>query len=141
MPYRYPPEFRRKVLDLLAAGRSVASLSADLGVSDQTIYNWRRQDAIDRGLERGLTSSEKEELRAARRRIVELEIELAVTRRANELLGAQVVTAGDGSKRSRRWEARGCLPGWLAVFSRCQSQGSTSGGSGQRQPAQSAMCG
>ena len=34
MPYRYPPEFRRKVLDLLAAGRSVASLSADLGVSD-----------------------------------------------------------------------------------------------------------
>ncbi|MDE0138774.1 MAG: transposase [bacterium] len=86
MPYRYPPEFRRKVLDLLAAGRSVASLSSDLGVSDQTIYNWRRQDAIDRGLEAGLMSSEKEELRAARRRIAELETELAVTRRANELL-------------------------------------------------------
>ena len=32
-----PPEFLRKFLDLLAAGRSVASLSADLGVSDQTI--------------------------------------------------------------------------------------------------------
>ena len=73
MPYRYPPEFRRKVLGLLAAGRSVASLSADLGVSDQTIYNWRRQDAIDRGLEPGLMSSETEELRAARRRITELE--------------------------------------------------------------------
>ena len=71
MPYRYPPEFRRKVLDLLAAGRSVASLSADLGMSDQTIYNWRRRDAVDRGLEPGLTSSETEELRAARRRIVE----------------------------------------------------------------------
>ena len=42
MPYRYPPEYRRKVLDLLAAGRSVVSLSAGLGVSDQTIYNWRR---------------------------------------------------------------------------------------------------
>ena len=25
MPYRYPPEFRRKVLDLLAAGRSVVA--------------------------------------------------------------------------------------------------------------------
>ena len=50
----------------------------------------------------GLMSSEKEELRAARRRIVELETELAVTRRANELLGAQVVTAGDDTKRSRR---------------------------------------
>ena len=101
MPYRYPPEFRRKVLDLLAAGRSVASLSADLGVSDQTIYNWRRQDAIDRGTEPGLTSSETEELRAARRRITELETELAVTKRANELLKAQVVTAGDDTKRSR----------------------------------------
>ena len=40
MPYRYPPEFRRRVLDLLAAGRSVASLAEDLEVSDQTIYNW-----------------------------------------------------------------------------------------------------
>ena len=101
MPYRYPPAFRRKVLDLLAAGRSVASLSADLGVSDQTIYNWRRQDAVDRGVEPGLTSSEKEEPRAARRRITDLEAELAVTKRANELLKAQVVSAGDASKRSR----------------------------------------
>ncbi|MDE0438174.1 MAG: transposase [bacterium] len=98
MPYRYPPEFRRKVLDLLAAGRSVASLSADLGVSDQTIYNWRRQDAVDRGVEPGLTSSEKEELRAARQRITELETELAVTKRANELLKAQVVSPKEGSK-------------------------------------------
>jgi len=38
MPYRYPPEFHRKVLDLIAAGRSVASIAADLGVSDQAIY-------------------------------------------------------------------------------------------------------
>ena len=80
MPYRYPPEFRGKVLDRLAAGRSVASLSADLGVSDQTIYNWRRQDAVDRGVEPGLSSSEKEELRSARRRIAELATELAVDR-------------------------------------------------------------
>jgi len=36
VPYRHPPEFRRRVLDLLAAGRSLASLCADLGVSDQT---------------------------------------------------------------------------------------------------------
>ena len=64
----------------------MASLSADLGVSDQTIYNWRRQDAVDRGLKPGATSAEQGELWAARRRIAELETELAVTRRANELL-------------------------------------------------------
>ena len=59
------------MLDLLAAGRLVASLSKDLGVSDQTIYNWRRQDLIDRGVEPGSTSAEQAELPAARRRIRE----------------------------------------------------------------------
>ncbi len=44
----YPSEFRRKVLDLLEEGRSVASVAHDLDVSDQTSYNWRRQDRIDR---------------------------------------------------------------------------------------------
>lgn len=40
-----PAEFRRKVLDLLAERRSVASVAHDLDVSDQTIYKWRRQTA------------------------------------------------------------------------------------------------
>ena len=72
MPYRIVhPSSVAGVLDLLAAGRSVASLSKDLGVSDQTIYNWRRQDLIDRGLEPGSTPAEQAELRAARRRIRE----------------------------------------------------------------------
>ena len=102
MPYRYPPEFRRRVLDLLAAGRSVASLSKDLGVSNQTIYNWRRQDLIDRGVEPGSTSTEQTELRAARRRIRELETELAVTKRAIELLKGKVVSPKDGTRRSAR---------------------------------------
>ncbi len=37
MPRRYPPEFR-KVLDLVAAGRPVAQVLADLQISDQVIY-------------------------------------------------------------------------------------------------------
>ncbi|HEU4422784.1 MAG TPA: transposase [Pilimelia sp.] len=86
MPRRYPPEFRRKVLDLLKAGRTVTQVAADLQVSDQTIYNWRRQELIDTGQMPGLFSSDHEDLVAARRRIAELETELAVTRRANELL-------------------------------------------------------
>lgn len=100
MPYRYSSEFRRKVLDLVAAGRSVASVASDLEVSAQAIYSWRRQDAIDRGDAPGLSSVEQAELGAARRRIVELETELAVTRRANELLKAQVVSPKDDSRRS-----------------------------------------
>ncbi len=82
----YPAEFRRKVLDLLAEGRSVASVAHDLDVSDQTIYNWRRQDLVDRGLQDGLTTAETGELAAAKKRIAELETELAIAQRAVDLL-------------------------------------------------------
>ena len=74
----YPPEFRRRVLDLLPAGRRVTDLARDLGVSDQTTYTWRRQEAIDRGLVPGLTSVERAERTAAKRRIRELEAELEI---------------------------------------------------------------
>jgi transposase len=100
MPRSYPPEFRRKVLDLIASGRKVAEVAQLLGISDQTIYTWRRQHRIDTGQEPGLTSSDHAELVAARRRITELEAELAVHRRATELLG-QVVPPKDGSRPSQ----------------------------------------
>jgi putative transposase len=82
----YSPEFRHKVLDLIDAGRKVADVARDLGISSQTIYNWRRQDRIDRGLEPGLSSGERAELLAAKRRIAQLETELKIARRAAELL-------------------------------------------------------
>ena len=96
----YSPEFRRKVLDLIAGGKSVAETATVLGISDQTIYSWRRQDRIDRGLEPGLTSPEHAELLAAKRRITELETELTVHRRATALLGT-VVRPKDATRRSR----------------------------------------
>ena len=95
----YPAEFRRKVLDLVEAGRPVADVAKALGISDQSIYTWRRQDRIDKGLEPGLTSVEKSELQAAKQRIAQLEAELAVHRRASELLG-KVVPPKGGSRPS-----------------------------------------
>lgn len=96
----YPQEFRRKVLDLVEAGRPVVDIARDLGISAQSIYVWRRQDRIDKGLEPGLSSAERSELSEAKRRITELETELAVHRRASELLG-KVVPPKGGSTRSR----------------------------------------
>ena len=96
----YPAEFRRKVLDLVESGRPVADVAKALGISDQTIYTWRRQDRIDKGLEPGLTSGEKSELVTAKQRIAALEAELAVHRRASELLGKVVPPKGD-SRPSR----------------------------------------
>ena len=96
----YPPEFRRKVLDLVESGRPVVDVARDLGISAQSIHVWRRQDRIDKGLEPGLSTEEKSELTAAKRRIAELEAELAVHRRASELLG-KVVPPKGGSRPSR----------------------------------------
>jgi transposase-like protein len=81
----YPPEFRRRVIDLIEGGRKVAEVAAELEVSKQTIYTWRRQARIDAGLEGGVTTSELAELTAAKRRIRELETEFAIHRRATEL--------------------------------------------------------
>lgn len=82
----YPAELRRRVIDLRATGRKVADVARDLGVSEQAIYGWRRQEQVDRGLEPGLSTVEKAELAAAKLRIRALEAELAVHRRAAELL-------------------------------------------------------
>ena len=95
----YPPEFRRRVVELVEGGRRVAEVAAELGISDQSIYTWRRQARIDAGIEAGLTTGEKAELVAARKRIRELETEVAIHRRATELLKGEASPKG-GSRRS-----------------------------------------
>ena len=69
-------------------------------VSVRSIYRWRRQEQIDRGELPGLSSAEREELRAARLRIRALDTELAVHRRATELRKESVRPKG-GSRQSR----------------------------------------
>jgi transposase len=44
----YRPEFRRKVLDLVEAGRPIAEVAQALGISAQSISTWHHQDRIDR---------------------------------------------------------------------------------------------
>jgi transposase len=96
----YPAEFRQRVLDLIAAGRRVRDVAADLAISEQTVYSWRRQERVDQGIDPCLTSAERAELAAARRRIRELEAELAIHRQAAELLKGTTSPKGD-SRPSR----------------------------------------
>jgi transposase-like protein len=51
-------------VDLVEAGRKVTDVARDLGVSNLTIYTWRRRELIDRGLVAGRSSLER---RAGRR--------------------------------------------------------------------------
>ncbi|MCH8562037.1 transposase [Nesterenkonia sp. YGD6] len=87
------------MLDALHAGLSVASIAHDLQISDQTIYAWRRQDRIESGETPGLTTAQNTELRAAKKRIAELELQLAVATKAVEVLKADTSPKGD----TRRW--------------------------------------
>jgi transposase len=65
----YPPEFRREAVQMLRAGRTPRDLAKSLGVSEQTLRNWRRQEEADRRERTDVpTSAELEELRALRRR-------------------------------------------------------------------------
>ncbi len=88
MSRSYAPEFRRRVVDLVRAGRSVGRVAAEIGVSEATVYRWRAQDRIDRGERPGLSSVERIELAQARRRIRELETELEITKKASALFAA-----------------------------------------------------
>ena len=47
-------EFLGEVLDLIEAGRPVVEIAEQLGVSDETLYYWRNQDRVDRGLRLGV---------------------------------------------------------------------------------------
>lgn len=81
----YPPEVRRQALDLLVVGEPVKKVAVDLGLSERTLYQWQRRYLPQLRHQRYFPDAGTE-LRAARRRITELETEVAVLRRATELL-------------------------------------------------------
>ena len=82
----HDPVLRRRAIDLLESGKAVREVAEELKVSGQSIYTWRRQYRVDSGQEPGLTTTEANELNAARRRIKDLEAELAIHEMATGLL-------------------------------------------------------
>jgi putative transposase len=92
MPHAYASQFRAMVVEQVRSGRSVAAVAAAVEVPESMVFRWVRQDRIDRGELAGTSTVENAQLRAARRRIAELEAELATVKRASELFaGGRVV--------------------------------------------------
>ncbi len=85
MPRKYPAQTRMQVIELARSGTRVAQLAATFGMSEATIYNWIKQEQIDRGEIDGFSTDQALELTAAKRRISQLETELAVSRKVNEV--------------------------------------------------------
>ena len=64
----YPPEFRRRMVELVRAGREPEELARQFEPSARAIRNWVAQAARDDGHRQdGLTTDEREELRRLRR--------------------------------------------------------------------------
>ena len=79
----YPGEFRREAVQMLRSGRTPREVAQSLGVSEQTLRNWRRQAQVDRGeRDDGLTTHERDELRRLRRENARLRQERDLLKRA-----------------------------------------------------------
>ncbi len=79
----FPPEFRREAVELMrVSDKPLPQLSKDLGVSEPTLRNWRRQAQVDEGEREGVTSDQAEELRRLRRENRTLQMEREVLKKA-----------------------------------------------------------
>ena len=79
----YPPEFRREAVAMVRSGRSVKEVAGALGMTEQSLRNWVKQEQLDRHeRDDGLTSAEREELRQLRRENARLKQERDLLKRA-----------------------------------------------------------
>jgi transposase len=77
----YPPEFKRRLVEMVRAGRTPESLAQDFEPTAPCIRNWVKQADLDAGKRSdGLTTAERDELSRLRREVREL-------REEKEILG------------------------------------------------------
>jgi transposase len=84
MPRPHPPEFRQRAIELVRLrDKPVAHIARELGISDSCLRNWMRQADVDDGHKPGLSSDERAELVALRRKNRVLELEVEILKRAS----------------------------------------------------------
>jgi len=82
-PRSYPPEFRRKVIELARSGRRLDELAREFSLAPQTVRNWCKQHELDAGIRSdGLSSEERAELSKLKREIKRLTIENEILSKA-----------------------------------------------------------
>jgi transposase len=79
----YPEEFRRRMVELVRAGRSPQQLAKEFEPTAQAISNWVKQADLDHGRrDDDLTSTEREELQRRRRENRRLKEEREILKKA-----------------------------------------------------------
>lgn len=99
MPAAYPKEFRDDVVAVARRGdMSIKQVARDFGIAESCLRNWLAQDDVEAGNRPGVTRAENEDLKKARRRIRELEMENEVLRRAAAYLSQANLKLGQSPK-------------------------------------------
>jgi transposase len=81
---KYPPEYKRRLVDLVRAGRTASSLAAEYGVSYSAILTWvKAADAAATRNRPGGARSDQTELQRLRDRVAELEEEREILKKAS----------------------------------------------------------
>jgi|SRR5713101_9683439 len=97
----YPAEFRRKMIELVQAGRSPEELAEEFEPTAQTIYNWVAQAERDAGKRHdGLTSVEREELNRLKRENRQLKMEREILAKAAAWFARETEALPDKGSRS-----------------------------------------
>ena len=97
----YPPELRRRLVEMVRAGRSPAALAEEYEPSEQCIRNWVKQADRDSGKRQdGLTTAEKEELARLRRENRALREERAILAKAAAWFARETGKIPSGSSHS-----------------------------------------
>jgi len=89
----YPAEFKRRMVELVRAGRSPEELAKEFEPSANTIRNWATQADIDEGLRaEGLNTAERKEFRELRRKVKQLEMEREILGKAAAWFARESIT-------------------------------------------------
>jgi transposase InsO family protein/transposase-like protein len=115
----YSATVRRQIVSRLRSGESVAAVAAETGICQATLFRWKHQALVDAGVIEGTPSVEADELAAARKRIAQLEAELALTRDACELFNAEAVVP----PKRRRAIVEGLIARGHSARSACRISG------------------
>src|SRR5688572_19663826 len=80
---RYPPEFQRRMVEMVREGRKKAELAREFGCSQWAITCWVRQAERDAGRgDGGLTTVEQQELSQLRREVRQLRVDREILAKA-----------------------------------------------------------
>jgi len=97
----YPLEYRRRIIELVCAGRSPESLAREFEPTAQCIRNWVRQADRDEGRRRdGLTTDERTELQRLRRENATLREEREILKKAAAWFARETGSIPPGSSNS-----------------------------------------